>query len=481
MLVTETAHGPVIDAASPLAHDAGARGGMRLADARMLEPALVAVPSDHEGNHRTLERMAIAIQRWGPWSMIDGADALLLDASGSAHLFGGESAMLADIEARYGAEGYAARSALAPNAGAAWALSHYGAERAVVTDLAALPSRLAPLPAAALRLNGDTMLLLTRLGLKTIGDLMAVPRESLARRFRNRRSAEANPLIRLDQLLGRTHEPLVPILEEHPLGAERRLVEPLLHLDLLRQVLCDLAVDLSRSLEADRKGARRLRLQLWRVDGDSIVREIELAAPSRDPDHFLRLFEERLDGIDAGFGIDQARLTAVWAEGVERVQDNLEQRAGEGTPLPLLIDRLVTRLGKGRVSRLAPRHSHLPERAQRRAAPDIAPASASQYDLAFHQRPLKLLDRPEQITVIYLTPDGLPRRFRWRGGMHDIVKVEGPERIAPEWWRQRSTTRLRDYYRIEDGQGRRYWIYRSGMIGDGRGGLPDWFLHGLYA
>ncbi|MBW4332373.1 DNA polymerase Y family protein [Stakelama sp. CBK3Z-3] len=480
VLVTETAYGPVIDTASPLAQAAGAQAGMRLADARMLVPGLVTLPSDHEGNRRTLERMAIAAQRWGPWSMVDGEDGALLDASGSAHLFDGEAAMLAEIERRFAMRGYTCRTALAPNAGAAWALSHYGAERPVVSDPAVLPGVLAPLPAAALRLNDDTKLLLTRLGLKTVGDLLDVPRASLVRRFRNRRASEANPLARLDQVLGKTHEPLVPLQEKQPLAAERRLVEPLLALDLLARIIADLAEDLARSLEAERKGARRLLLLLWRVDGDTISRTVELASPSRDAAHLARLFDARLEGIEAAFGIDQARLVAVWAESLEQEQERLDAPETTGTSFAVLLDRLVTRLGKGSVSRLAPRGSHLPERSHRRLAPDVEPAAA-QYDLGFHQRPLKLLDRAEQITVIYATPEGLPRRFRWRGGLHDIARVEGPERIAPEWWRERSTARLRDYYRIEDEMGRRYWIYRHGLVGDGRGGPPDWYLHGFFA
>ena len=480
VLVTETAHGPVIDAASPLAGAAGAQAGMRLADARMLAPQLLALPSDHEGNRRTLERMAIAAQRWGPWSMVDGEDGALLDASGSAHLFDGEAAMLAEIERRFAMQGYTCRTALAPNAGSAWALSHYGVERPVVSDSSALPGVLAPLPVAALRLNDDTKLLLSRLGLKSVGDLLDVPRESLVRRFRNRRAAEANPLARLDQVLGKTHEPLVPLQEEQPLAAERRLVEPLLALDLLARIVADLAEDLARSLEADRKGARRLLLLLWRVDGDTISRTVELASPSRDAAHLARLFDDRLEGIEAAFGIDQARLVAVWAESLDQEQERLDASETTGTSFAVLLDRLVTRLGKANVSRLAPRGSHLPERSHRRLTPEVEPASA-QYDLGFHQRPLKLLDRAEQITVIYATPEGLPRRFRWRGSLHDIARVEGPERIAPEWWRERSTARLRDYYRIEDEMGRRYWIYRHGLIGDGRGGLPDWYLHGFFA
>ena len=152
----------------------------------------------------------------------------------------------------------------------------------------------------------------------------------------------------------------------------------------------------------------------------------------------------------------------------------------QGTSLAKCVDRLTVRLGERAVRRPVAHASHIPERAQR-WQPPLAPEPASQGALAFPQRPLKLLDRPEAIAVLYTSPDGFPQRFRWRGQVHDIARVEGPERIAPEWWREKSTVRLRDYYRIEDGEGRRYWIYRHGLAGDGRGGPPEWFLQGLCA
>jgi len=174
-------------------------------------------------------------------------------------------------------------------------------------------------------------------------------------------------------------------------------------------------------------------------------------------------------------------VRAGWTEPLALSQEDFEAAAERhGTSLAACIDRLSVRLGEGAIRRPVPRASHIPERAQA-WQPPLAPEPASQGELAFHPRPLKLLDRAEPIAVFYATPDGLPRRFRWRGGVHEIVRVEGPERIAPEWWRERSTARLRDYYRIEDGEGRRYWIYRLGITGDGRGGPPEWFLQGLCA
>jgi protein ImuB len=308
-----------------------------------------------------------------------------------------------------------------------------------------------------------------------------VAREALARRFRNHRAPAANPLVRLDQLLGRVPEPLLPVLPAEAPLVQRRLMEPIRHRALLERVLEDLCADLARVLEGKALGARRLELALWKVDGETVLRRLELAAASREGPHIARLFAAKLEDIDAGFGIELARLCASWCEPLALAQKDFEAAAeAHGTSLAACIDRLSVRLGPEAVRRPEPRASHLPERAQR-WLPPLAPEVQSQGELAFHARPLKLLDRPEPIAVLYASPDGLPRRFRWRGAVHEIARAEGPERIAPEWWRERGSTRLRDYYRVEDGAGRRYWIYRAGLSGDGRGGVPEWFLQGLCA
>ncbi|HEY6816587.1 MAG TPA: DUF6504 family protein [Croceibacterium sp.] len=488
-LIAETAHGPRIEAANDAGLAAGARPGTRLADARALCPRLKVAPSDPAGDRALLERLAVRAQRWGPWAAVDAPDGLLVEVTAVAHLFGGERALLRDVEAVLAAQGLTARLALAPTAGAAWALAHFGAGQAILASKDA-GARLATLPAAALRLEPEVLLVLRRLGLKRIGDLERRfndqgGRDALKRRFR-RRSPAANPLLRLDQLLGRVPEPLLPVVAVHPALVQRRLLEPIRHRELLDRVVADLAGDMARALETRGEGARRLELGLWRVDGDAAFRSLELAAATRDPAHVARLFAAKLDGIEAGFGIELVRMRAVWSEPLALDQGDLDGGAeGKGTSLAVCIDRLTVRLGPDAVRRPVAHASHIPERAQRWQGPLEPPfdklRTASQERLAFHARPLKLLERPEPIAVLYATPDGTPRRFRWRGGVHEIARVEGPERIAPEWWREKGSTRLRDYYRIEDGEGRRYWIYRAGLEGDGRGGLPDWFLQGLCA
>ncbi|MBH9536398.1 DUF6504 family protein [Novosphingopyxis sp. YJ-S2-01] len=488
-LVSEGTHGLVIEAVNAAAQDAGVKAGGRFADARAICPELAAQPHDAEGDAALLERLTLWCRRWGPWSALDGADGLLIDTSGAAHLFGGEAAALADMTARIGAAGYSARAAMAPTAAAAWALARYADNPGVhLEDVAAT---LAPLPVAALRLDGATVLLLKRLGLKTIGDLAAVPREGLVRRFRNRRDPAANPLIRIDQALGRAQEAIPALETEPPQRAFARVAEPILHVSILLPVLEGLSERLSVSLRKRHRGARRLGFEAFRVDGHVARLEAELARPTRDPAHMTKLFTERLEGLEAGFGFDAFALTALWHEALDAAQPDLSGEVADDALLAGMIDRLVVRLGRRNVRVPEPRESHMPERSVRwrsavdadlasppRAGPNRTPR---QLPLPFHQRPLRLLDSPEPISVLYITPEGVPRRFTWRRAQHEVVRVEGPERIAPEWWREKSTARLRDYYRVEDEAGGRYWIYRNGLVGDGRGGAPDWYLHGLFA
>ncbi len=483
-LVAESARGVRVAAANKAGLAAGATPGVMLADARTLCPSLATAPSDPAGDLAFLEKLALWAQRWGPWSALDAPDGLIVDVTGVAHLFGGEEALLADVRAALARRRLAARLAIAPTAGAAWALAHYEPDRTILLPQDNAVQVLAQLPVAALRLDDDVLLVLRRLGLKRLEDLHGVAREALARRFRTRSAPAANPLIRMDQLIGLVPEPMLPVIEVSAPLVQRRLVEPIRHRDLLDQVVADLAEDMARELEGRGLGARRLELGMWKVDGEVLVRRLELAAPSRDPAHIVSLFGRKLDNVDAGFGIEMVRLRSAWSENVALSQVDIEAAAEHhGISLAAFVDRLVARLGAKAVRRPVLRASHVPERGQGWVGA-LEPDKSSQEAFEFHERPLKLLDNAERIAVLYASPDGLPRRFRWRGEVHEVARVEGPERIAPEWWRERSSVRLRDYYRIEDGEGRRYWIYRDGIAGDGRGGdaqgrPPDWFLQGI--
>ena len=497
-LVVEAAHGQVIHAVTRAAATRGARPGMRLTDARALDPALLAEPADPAGEAAMLKRLARWAGRWSPLVEVHpsttlgaGGDGLRLDVAGVAHLFGGEEALAADMEARFISLGLTARVAIAPTAAAAWALARFqpciAGERDLLTALASLP-------VAALRLDARTVQLLERLGLKTIGQLAEVPRKGLKRRFRE----AGNPLDALDRALGRRPEPLTAERAEPPPRAVVRLAEPATHPQAAAQALERLVPELARQLEERKLGARRLHLAGYRVDGSVAGTGVATAIPSRSPEHLQRLLADKAASLDPDFGFDAFVLTAAWCEPLGAAQESLTQEPDGDIELARLIDRLSVKLGAERVRRPAPVESHAPERAngwvaavsslrakraegdRRSTNPEEGLDCSAPSGLAMTKGPEHLLDRPEAIAVVYATPEGVPRRFVWRRLVHDIARVEGPERIAPEWWRERSSARLRDYYQVEDEAGRRYWIFREGLIGDGRGGAPSWFMHGLF-
>jgi protein ImuB len=478
VLTIEGAHGPVISAVTREASDGGARVGARLTDARALEPGLVAIPADPASDAALVERLARWAARWSPLVEIDGADGLRLDISGVEHLFGGEAALIADVRRRFAALRLSSRVAVAATPGGAWALSHFGlAPNPLPQGERELAAALAPLPVAALRLEPETVRTLERLGLKTIGALAGVPRRALARRFRG----ADDVLDALDRALGRKPEPLVATPCERPPRSVLRLEEPAAHPEAAGHALERLIRDLVEQLEQRHLGARRLALTGFRVDGSTAVAGVATSIPSREPKHLYRLLADKAATLDPEFGFDAFALEAEWTESLGAAQESLVEEPGGERDIARLVDRLSVKLGPGRVRRPKARESHLPELANgwrsalEEDSPTPGPSGAREGG-----RPQRLLDRPEAIAVIYATPEGVPRRFVWRRAVHDIARVEGPERIAPEWWRAPARARLRDYYRVEDSSGRRFWIYREGVIGDGRGGAPAWYLHGLF-
>ncbi|KAA9009517.1 DNA polymerase Y family protein [Histidinibacterium aquaticum] len=472
-LAVEGRHGAVIHATTRAAEAAGIRRGARVVDMRALCPDLRVDYADLQGDRMMLQRLMLWARRWCPWTALDGAAGLVMDTTGSDHLCGGEGPMLRDMEERLSHLGLSADLATAPTHGAAWALSRLGGVRETCPP-ERLAERMAPLPVRALRLDGDTVLLLQRLGLKTVGDLAAVPRLSLARRFA-RAELERNPLLRLDQMMGRRAEPVEAPEDPPRFAVESRLPEPVEdpapHLPALTAALC-------ARLEAAGFGARRVVLTVYRTDGAVSRVEVAMARASREAAHILRLFEGKLEGIDPGFGFDQIALGATVAEELPRVQARLDGTGGEGTEIARLTDRLAARHGGRTVSRPRLRESHKPERRELWTAA-LGPAGRPARPAA-QPRPLRLLEPPEEVAVLYAVPEGPPAQFVWRRRTHRVMRYAGPERIAPEWWRDRPETRLRDYYRVEDQGGRRIWLYRDGVLTDGFGRDPNWFIHGVH-
>jgi protein ImuB len=368
-------------------------------------------------------------------------------------------------------QGLTAHVAMAATPGAAQALARYGSIQ-ICDDI---PAALAPLPTAALRLDDTTVQLLNRLGLKTIGSLAEMPRVSLMRRF-STLPDDRNPLVLLDRAVGRTADPLNAPVDPQQFITRSRLPEPVMD---AAPHMADLARQLCQQLTQAEYGARSIRLTIYRIDGEWRQLSLNTARASRDPDHMLRLFRDKLERIDPGFGFDLLTLEALQVEPLSQIQQRLDGRRDSDADLAALLDRLSARLGQDKVSWSRYVQTHKPEAVEHRQpamAGDPTPPPAPP-----RERPLRLLTPAEEVQVIYAVPEGPPSQFRWRRVLYKTARHEGPERIAPEWWRDRPGTRLRDYYKVEVQDGRRFWLYREGVVHDGRGDTPRWFLHGLFA
>jgi protein ImuB len=427
------------------------------------------------------------MERWTPSVSLDPPDGLTLDATGLAHLFGGEALYLASIREKLMALGITARLAMAGNATAARALARHAPAASLATIVPPGKERaaLAALPVAALPLTAATVETLNRLGLKRIGDLYPIPAAALARRFRTKPGA-GEVGAALDRALGIEDTPLCPYAPPPRFSVRHAVVEPLVSPEGLAAMTGELAAALCRLLAAQAQGALRLVLKLYRVDGSRLVLPIGLAAPSRDQRHLERLIAPRLESLDMGFGIDAGSLDATETGPLDLRQTSLtDDPARDPAALARFADRLANRPeDAAAMAALIPAASHLPERAET-AAPGFAepPAPPPSAPGDAPPRPLLLLTPPEAVAVIASVPDGPPMRFTWRHRAHQVARADGPERIGPEWWRDGTPAprgRTRDYYVVEDRDGRRYWLYREGLYDDPGGALPAWYIHGLF-
>jgi protein ImuB len=532
----------LVAASSAAAAACGIMPGLPLADAQAYCPGLVVLDSDPGGDAAALRRLAEWCGRWSPWTAPDGVDGIIIDVTGCAHLGGGsqrssaspdavsgfaetargEGRLLTEAVGRVAGLGFACRAAIADTAGAAWAMARFaGTARALVTPGGAREA-LAGLPVAALRLTAESVAGLERLGLERIGDLYRMTRESLAQRFGEEVAR------RLDQALGAAGEPLSPLRPAPVRRSRLAFAEPIATPEDLARALSCLTDELCRGLAAQGVGARRLELACYRVDG--IVERVAIgtARPSRDPRHLRRLLTERLETIDPGLGIDDMVLSAPLAEELAAAQLSLARLCAQSPPpqpspvegegevvervaksppppellskgrgrvrvggegasadiaaLALLVDRLGNRLGLANIHRLGPRQSYLPERAV--AILPALDAPATKTWPAGAARPVRLLAPPEPVEAMAPVPDDPPLMFRWRRLHHRVRHADGPERIAGEWWRNPASRLggpgdIRDYYRVEDMDGRRFWLFRAGLY------QPDqpahWFVHGVFA
>lgn len=517
-----------IAAANAAAQAAGVDPGLSLTDAHAILPSLKVVEGEPSIDRACLEGMLRWARRYTPWITIEGLDerggaGLWLDVTGCAHLFGNEQALLEDFEVRLNRLGFVSRFGLADTPGAAWAAARCLASQGkpAIVPSGEQRAHLAPLPMTGLRLSARTFETLKRLGVCTISEVLALPRAPLTRRF------GSEVCLRLDQLTGRIDEPLSPDVERLPYVARINFAEPIGRTEDVEAALNDLLKSLCTRLEKDRKGIRQLALEVFRVDNTAERITVGTAQAVRRPEHLFRLFREKLDDLDAGFGIEFLMLTVMAKDTMESEQDDLRSLsdgvpggAKSGRDLALLVDRLEARIGPGRVVRPQSRASHIPERAVG-LVPALRPkqqALLPGYDreaglmhseimgLRPGSRPIQLLPKPEPIKPVSALSDSLPTRavplpgFSWRRQTYCLAAAEGPERIAGAWWRgalpvDRSQEdhsyftlcedggAVREYWRVESEEGARFWLFylpfplqRNTVRND-----PRWFLHGLFA
>ncbi|MBV8889076.1 MAG: DNA polymerase Y family protein [Alphaproteobacteria bacterium] len=521
-MVAETAGRRLLAALNPAAAAAGLAPGMPLADALSFLPGLATAPAQPTADHAALTRLAEWCRRYSPWTAPDGADAVTIEIAGSAHLWGGEIGLAADLTGRLARQGLTHRIAVADTLGAAAAMARFAAAAEGVPAILrseATREALAPLPVEALRLNAATVQGLRRVGLRRLGELYPMPRDALARRFGD------SVARRLDQALGALPEPLSPLGEAPVRRIRLSFAEPIADPADLARAIERLAGDLVPRLARERTGARRLDLAFHRVDGRVEHIRIGTARPSRDPHHLAELLAARLETVDPGLGVEDMILAAF---AVEKLPPEQIGFAGSGAceddagGLAPLLDRLGARLGLASLSRLEARESHLPERASHRVGvsensepswPGLTRPSTScnrhrkkgvdARDKPGHDpsgsvqalkppRPVRLFEPPQPVEASWLLPDDPPFHFTWRRRRHRITQADGPERIAEEWWTADDSANadaslsppfspgaIRDYYRVEDEEGRRFWLFRAGLAG--HGDPPRWFLHGLFA
>jgi protein ImuB len=503
---------------------------MTVAQARALLPEGGAVVEAQRPNRERAQLRALArwAMRFSPIVAIDPPDGLLLNIAGCQRLFGGEERLVGVIAAAMAGMGFDARVAAAPSFAAARAVARFGGARCAVVAGGAVRRALGGLPVEAL-LDPGAVAGLREVGVERVGQLLDLPRASIAARF------ERAVLARVDEALGRAPEVIHPIRYRSPATVERAFDGPATQIEAIESSVRGLLSDLAALLEERGCGAREVVLEIERLGAGPAALAIVLGRPVRDEKHLWSLLRVKLEGVNLGFGAERLRLTATRLARLPHRQ--MEMQAPGSCPAAeapgafpeAVIDVLSNRLGPQRVLRAERIESHLPERAYRmRPAQESDEATNQRSDEGGRaDRPTLLLDRPEPIAVMAMAPEGAPSWFRWRGQEQRVTVAAGPERIAGEWWGRRSdgaTKRrsdggkkkfgesyarayeqfwrgegsreaadqtakkknpgffssgpssgaTRDYYKVQDELGRWLWIYR----GRERGG---WYVHGVWA
>ncbi len=469
-VLTVNDHGrKLITAASPEAVRQGVHPGMVAADARALLRNLEIMDDDDEGAHKVLKRLAHWCIRYTPAVMLDEA-GLILNASGCTHLWGSEEKYIKEMIERLRNFGFHTRASIADTIGVSWAITHFTKAQLIV-PIGETMGALLPLTPAALRLDPYTVEQLEKLGLLQIKSFIGMPRTALQRRFGE------DCIKKINYALG--HEPEIHELVCPPEPYQERLscLEPIVTRTGIEIALQKLLETMCARLRSEGKGLRTAILKGYRIDGKTVSLTIGTNKASHNEKHLQHLFSFKIETFEPGPGIELFTIDAQKVEDAVAAQTQLWGGSSElaDDHLSELLDRLNTRFGEGHVHRYLPDEHYWPERSVKPAHALIEKTNAAWN--TNRPRPLQLLKQPEQIEVTAPVPDYPPMHFRHKGTLHKIARAEGPERIEQEWWL--ATGEHRDYYSVEDEEGRRYWIFRSGHYDATH--KAQWFLHGYFA
>jgi protein ImuB len=461
MLVTE---------ANALAEAKGIYQGMVVADARAIVPALKVLDDNPKLPTKLLEGIARWFIRYTPVVAVDPPDNIILDATGCAHLWGGENEYLSNIIKRLKNFGYAIKASMADTIGVAWAVAHFSQSQ-IIVEHGQQKKALLALPPAALRLEPDIIERLQKLGLRQLSNFIDMPRSALRRRF------GLQILTRIDQALGYEEEIIQPVESLEPYHERLPCLEPIITATGIEIALQRLLGNLCDRFQREQKGLRKAIFKCYRVDGKIKTVQIGTNHPSSNCKHIFKLFELKLDSIEPALGIELFTLEAPQVEDALRVQEKLWDNTGDLNDIALaeLLDRIEGKVGPNCIHRYMPDEHYWPERSFKEA---LSLGEKLQTTWKVNRpRPLKILSVPESITVISLVPDYPPTMFRYKDKSHKIIKADGPERIEQEWWIEEGE--YRDYYYVEDEDGKRYWLFRLGHFNADKS--YQWFIHGFFA
>ena len=458
----------MVTAVNKAAQQRGIFPGLTVADACAIAPDLVYKDDVSGLAERVLRELACWSIRFSPFVAVDAKEGLFIDASGCTHLWGGEQAYVHGIETRLAARGYESRVAMAGNPRVAWAVARYGSGSLIIEE-GQEKAAIGSLPPEALAIADEEVSRLHKLGLRRIHQFMDMPRPVLRRRF------GMQMLLHIDRALGKEVEQLSPVIPQMPYESRLFSLEPIVTADGIAMALERLLATLCGRLQREQMGLRSAVFKGFRVDNKTIQIRIGTQRPSYHVSHLMRMFENKLCLLEPALGIEVFLLEAPHVEPMPVEQHAMWEPRGSlaDDRLAELVDRLMDRSGV-QANRYLPAGRYWPEHSFRKTSGFNEEAEVPWITGA--ARPLCLLKIPEPVEVTAPIPDYPPMLFRYKGELHRIARADGPERIEQAWWEQRGEHR--DYFQVEDEQGRRYWLFRLGHYETNR---QAWFIHGFFA